>query len=413
MKRYFANPELKASSVILLSIITLLLAINIFTLKLHNDNLKSSYVESIGAITARVVEKNPELESEIIPLVTKEISEEEAEAGVRFLAQYGLTRELENQLFPYVNKVAIRNNILVLSLFTFMALVLFFFNYLQYGVFYSKIRRLTLGSKKVIEGEYDISINENKEGDLSKLAVAFNSMRVAIRNNLSQLNKEKQFLVDILSDISHQLKTPLSSMIVYNDIMLSKDLTKEQRESFLINNGNQLNRMNWLIQSMLKLAKLDANAIEFDKLEQGLKETIEEAVDTLTSKANEQKVNLIFQGDKDILLNHDRLWMEEALINIIKNSIEHTPAEGQVKIDLLENPIYKRIIIEDTGDGIREEDLPNIFKRFYKAKSSKKTDSIGIGLALAKSIIEAHQGIIEVSSEHGVGTRFTITFLKY
>lgn len=413
MKRYFTNPELKVSSVILLSIIVLFFTMNILTLKLHNDNLKESYIESIGAITARVVEKNPELKDEILPLVTKEISQEEAEKGKNFLAKYGLTRELENQLFPYINKASAKNNLSGLYIFALMATVLFLFNYFQYTLLYNKIRRLTLGAKKVIEGDYDISINENKEGDFSKLAYAFNSMRVTIRNNLSQLKKEKQFLVDLLSDISHQLKTPLSSMIVYNDIMLSKDLTKDQRESFLLNNESQLNRMNWLIQSLLKLAKLDANAITFDKAEQGLKETIEEAIDTLAGKAKEQGVQLIFQGDRDVLLNHDRLWMEEALINIMKNSIEHTPAESQVKIDLLENPIYKRIIIEDTGEGISKEDLPNIFKRFYKAKSSKKTDSVGIGLALAKSIIEAHQGIIEVKSDLGVGTRFTITFLKY
>ncbi|SCN22768.1 Sensor kinase CusS [Clostridium sp. N3C] len=413
MKRYFTNPELKVSSVILLSIITLFFVINTIVLKMYNDNLKDSYVESIGAITARVVEKNPELKGEIIPMVTKGISREEAEVGKSFLAQYGVTEELENQLFPYVNKASAKNNITGFFVFALMAIIILLFNYVQYGFFYNKIRRLTIGAKKVVEAEYDISINENKEGDFSKLAVAFNSMRATIRNNISQLEKEKQFLADLLSDISHQLKTPLSSMIIYNDIMLSKDLTKEQREKFLLHNENQLNRMNWLIQSMLKLAKIDANAIEFDKLQQSLKETIEEAIDTLTGKAKEQGVNILFQVDNDMLLDHDRLWMEEALINIIKNSIEHTPAEGQIKIDLLENPIYKRIIIEDTGEGISEEDLPNIFKRFYKAKSSKKTDSVGIGLALAKSIIEAHQGIIEVKSKLGAGTRFTITFLKY
>lgn len=413
MKKYFTNPELKVSSVILLSIITLFFVTNIFAIKVHNDNLKESYVETIGAITARVVESNPELKDDIIPLVTKGITKEEAEIGVRFLAEYGLTKDLENQLFPAVNKASVKNNMSALFIFTLMVVVLFLFNYLQYGFFYNKIRKLTHAAKKVIDGEYDISIAENKEGDFSKLAVAFNSMRVTIRNNLSQLKKEKQFLVDLLSDISHQLKTPLSSMIVYNDIMLSKELTRDQREEFLLNNENQLNRMNWLIQSMLKHAKLDANAIEFDKAEQGLKETIEEAIDTLSSKAKEQEVKLLFHVDRDVILIHDRLWIEEALINIIKNSIEHTSAEGQIKIDLLENPIYKRIIIEDSGEGIREEDLPNIFKRFYKAKSSKKTDSVGIGLSLAKSIIEAHQGIIEVTSTPGVGSRFTITFLKY
>ena len=222
MKRYFTNPELKVSSVILLSIIVLFFTMNILTLKLHNDNLKESYIESIRAITARVVEKNPELKDEILPLVTKEISQEEAEKGKNFLAKYGLTRELENQLFPYINKASAKNNLSGLYIFALMATVLFLFNYFQYTLLYNKIRRLTLGAKKVIEGDYDISINENKEGDFSKLAYAFNSMRVTIRNNLSQLKKEKQFLVDLLSDISHQLKTPLSSMIVYNDIIGSE-----------------------------------------------------------------------------------------------------------------------------------------------------------------------------------------------
>lgn len=111
-------------------------------------------------------------------------------------------------------------------------------------------------------------------------------------------------------------------------------------------------------------------------------------------------------------MNHDRLWLEEALNNIIKNGIEHTQSGGEIKIQLLENPLYKKIIIEDNGEGIKEEDLPNIFKRFYKAKASKKNDSVGIGLALSKSIVEAHDGSIEVESRVGEGTKFSIIFLK-
>jgi signal transduction histidine kinase len=112
-------------------------------------------------------------------------------------------------------------------------------------------------------------------------------------------------------------------------------------------------------------------------------------------------------------LNHDRLWLKEAFINIIKNCIEHTPEEGEINIEVTENPIYTRVVIEDTGEGISEDDLPNIFKRFYKAKTSRKTDSVGIGLALAKSIIESHNGMIEAKSQLGKGTKFIITFLKY
>ncbi|WP_160678310.1 HAMP domain-containing sensor histidine kinase [Clostridium sp. C8-1-8] len=413
MKKYYLNPELRLSSVILFLSTTLFLCITLFSINIYNNNLKEEYIKSIGAITAKVVDKNPELESEIIPLVTREANKEERARGEVILAKYGMTRDLENNLFPYINDTIAKNNYSVISVFLLIAIVLLVLNYFQYTFFYNKIRVLTLGARRVIEGEYDINISENREGDFSKLAVSFNSMKEIIRNNISELKKEKQFLIDLLSDISHQLKTPLSSMMVYNDILLNKELSKEQREGFLINNEGQLDRMNWLIQSMLKLAKLDAKAIEFDKEKQSLNETIEEAIYALETKASEAEVYIEFDYDKEIILYHDRLWLEEALINIIKNGIEHSSNKGKINISLEENPVYTRVTVEDTGEGINEEDLPNIFKRFYKARSSRKVDSIGIGLALAKSIVESHNGIIEAKSQLGVGTKFILTFHKY
>jgi signal transduction histidine kinase len=413
MKRYFVNPEIKISSGILLALMIVFLIFQIEILKIHNDRLKENYVKSIGAITARVIDKNPELEKEIMPLVTKGITEEEAAKGKAIVAQYGLSTALENELFPYVNSTIKRNNYSMTFIFIVMTIVLFIFNYFQYGVFYERLRRLTIGAKKVVEGDYHLTINENKEGDFSKLAFSFNSMREIIRNNISELKHEKQFLVDLLSDISHQLKTPLSSMIIYNDIMINKDLTKEQSQKFLLDNQSQLSRMKGLIQSMLKLAKLDAKAIELDKEQQSLNDTIQEVIDTLESKAKEGKIHINFIEKSEVVFDHDSLWLEEALINIVKNGIEHTSQGGIINIELMENPIYRRITIEDTGEGIGEEDLPNIFKRFYKAKTSRKRESVGIGLALAKSIIEFHNGIIECQSKVSEGTKFTITFVKY
>lgn len=413
MKKYFANPELKLSSVILFLLTTIFLFITLFALKTYNNNLKDDYIKSVGAITARVVEKDPSLEKEIIPLITREASKEQREKGAELVKRYGLTESLDNELFPYINDVSQKNNYTIILIFLFITLIFLILNYIQYSFFYKRIRRLTFGAKKVIEGEYEININENKEGDFSKLAVSFNSMKDIIRNNITELEKEKQFLVDLLSDISHQLKTPLSSMMVYNDILLSKDLEKKQRETFLINNANQLDRMSWLIQSMLKLAKLDAKAIEFDKATESLNETISESINALESKAGEAGVKINFKDEQEMVLFHDRLWLEEAIINIVKNGIEHTSSGGRIDITLEENPLYKRVIIEDSGEGINEEDLPNIFKRFYKAKNSKKSDSVGIGLALSKSIIESHNGIIEAKSRVGVGTKFIVTFHKY
>jgi signal transduction histidine kinase len=260
MKRYFDNYELKVSSMILILLMANFLLLTSIGLKVQHDNLKEDYIKSMGAICTRISEKSPELEKEIIPLITKEITKTEGIKGKELLAKYGLTKNLEDNLFPYM-KTTIRNsNNIIIFIFIIMAGMFFILNYFQYGFFYERIRRLTIGAKKVVDGDYDIAINEDREGDFSKLALSFNSMRKVIRNNLEKLNDEKQFLVDLLSDISHQLKTPLSSMIIYNDIMLTKDLPLEQRNTFLTNNQNQLQKMNWLIRNILKLARLDAKA---------------------------------------------------------------------------------------------------------------------------------------------------------
>lgn len=413
MKEYFINPEIKISSAVILFFMILSLSITAFTLKLHHDRLKEDYIKVLGGVTARVIEKNPDLEKEIAPLITKEISKEEAAKGTQILKQYGLTKHLETEFFPYINRTIRMNNYIIVSIFIFMLAIFLISNYLQYVFLYKRIKRLTLCAQKVVEGDYDLAINENKEGDFSKLSSSFNSMRAIIRSNITALKREKQFLVDLLSDISHQLKTPLSSMIIYNDILMNKELSKEQSRMFLMNNQNQLNRMSWLIKSILKLAKLDAGAIEFDKGNENLNETIQESTDALKSKALEANTDIVFNAETEIFFEHDKLWMEEALINVIKNGIEHTPSGGKITINLMENPIYRRIIVEDTGEGINESDLPNIFKRFYKVKTPKKSDSVGIGLALARSIVEAHNGMIEVQSEIKIGTKFIITFPKY
>lgn len=413
MKNYFNNPEIKISSAIVISINLIFMLITIFTLKFYHDTLKNDYIRSVGAITARVSEVRPELKKEVIPLVTRPVTKEEADEGQKILAQYGLTQSLDNQLFPYVSNTVIKNTYFILIIFTVMAVILFILNSIQNIYFYKRIRSLTLAAKKVVEGEYDVPISEDREGDLSKLALSFNSMRGIIKNNLYELKAEKQFLVNLLSDISHQLKTPLSSMIVYNDILLTKKLTIEQRNIFLTNSKSQLYRINWLIKSILKLARLDAKAIDFNKENQSLNETIESSIEALKVKASYFNIKIIFKENTNVTFPHDREWIREALINIIKNAIEHSKKNGEINIYIEENPIYRRVTVEDNGEGISEKDLPSIFKRFYKAKTSNNSESIGIGLALSKSIIEAHDGIVEARSKVDEGTKFIITFFKY
>lgn len=412
MKRYYENPEFKISIVGITMIVAVFFTLMYSLLEFQNYRLKDNYSKSMGALALRVIDKDPDMEKEIMPYIMKKATGEELDRGGTFLEKYGMEADVEASAFPYLNKITEQNQIEVFVISILLFIILCIAIYFQLGFFYDRIRRISIGAKKVIEGEYNISIPEEKEGDFSKLANSFNSMKNIIRSNITKLEDEKIFLVEILSDISHQLKTPLASLILYNDILLNKELNKEQQNIFLNNNSAQLFRMEWLIKNILKLAKLDARAVQFEMVKDELKETLEEAIENVESRAKVNKVNITLVAEKNIFLNHDRLWMEEAVSNIIKNSIEHS-YNGNIDITLEENPIYTRITIADDGDGIEEEDLPNLFKRFYKTKNNKNPDSIGIGLAITKSIVEAHKGIIEVVSNIGQGTKFIITFLKY
>ncbi|WP_129600389.1 HAMP domain-containing sensor histidine kinase [Anaerophilus nitritogenes] len=413
MKEYFNNPEIKKSYIIFMIIMVIFLIANYIMIQVSYENIRSDYIKVLGGMTAKLVENNPQLETKIVLLMTKELTKEEEEKGKEILRQYGLSESLEVSLFPYI-KDSFRNSIMnILFLGIILTGILFILNYIQYRYFYTHIRSLSLAAKKIVEGDYNLKINETKEGDLSKLTQSFNAMGEVIRGNIFVLKKEKNFLVDLLSDISHQLKTPLSTMILYNDIMLSKNLTKEQAKTFLSNNRDQLNRMKWLILNLLKLTKIDANAIELEIKEQSLNETIEEVIEILENKAVERNVKIDFISSQDISLSHDRLWLQEAFINVVKNGIEHADKGSHVLIDLKDNKAYTKITIHNRGDVIKEEDLVNIFKRFYKSTYSKKSDSIGIGLSLAKSIVEKHGGYIEATSQIDEGTSFIITFFKF
>lgn len=413
MKGYFNNPELKRSSAALLFLMFVFLTCCYAIQTLSNENLKRDYIRVLSSVTAKVVEKEPQLEKEIIPLMTREVSKEEETRGKVILEQYGLTEKLDSTIFPYIKDNLWRGYLNLFLVGLVLSVLLFTLNYLQYGYFYEKMRVFNRAAKKIVDGDYNLKLSEEKEGDLSKLTKSFNSMGEVIRGTIFALHNEKRFLTDLLSDISHQLKTPLSSLILYNDILLNKELTKEQRESFLKNNQHVLNRMSWLILSLLKLAKIDADAIELEIEEQSLNETIEETVEILESKALEAKVNVEFIQEGTVLLKHDRLWLEEALTNVVKNGVEHAGEDGKVTVQLEDNPVFTRIVIHNTGEPICEEDMANIFKRFYKGKNTRKSDSIGIGLSLAKSVVERHGGYIEASSTPEKGTSFNITFLKY
>ncbi|GAA0737797.1 HAMP domain-containing sensor histidine kinase [Clostridium oceanicum] len=409
----FYNPELKNSSLAIVLICSAFILMSTIVLDYGFNTIKNSSIKNNSAIVGSIINKHPELKEEIIPLVTKGITEKDKEIGIKTLSRYGYNENLNIEFLPELKNDLTKTKIYIWIISLFMFIVLFYLNYIQYNSIYKDISKITLGSKYMLENNYDKHLYTNREGEFSKLFNTFSNMRDIIRNNILDLKKEKTFLVNLLSDISHQLKTPLSSLIVFNEIIMSKDINEKEKNIFLLKSKNQLERMEWLIKSLLKLAKLDSGAIIFKKENNCLNDTIKESIETLSTKSLKNNVEIIFNGRNKIKMNHDKEWLTEAFINLIKNGIEHTDKGGYINISIVDSPIYYKVIIEDNGEGIYEEDLPNIFKRFYKGKRSKKSDSVGIGLALSKSIIEGQGGFIEVESERGYGTKFSILFLKY
>ncbi|PGM87776.1 sensor histidine kinase [Bacillus cereus] len=408
------NREIKINILTLALISFLFIIYQVITVHILYDHLKNDYITIWSEITGKLIAQNPENEYEIIQALTNDTANKKdySSDGEMLLNQYGLSAELDSRLFPYLNKHISQNNIYILLGVIGFSLILIFLNYLQYKSFFLKIRNVTAAANKIIEGDYTIDIKQNREGDLAKLANSFHKLKNVIRKSMHNLLEEKQFLIQTLQDISHQLKTPLSTLTVNNDILLQGKLN-EQQHHFLHNNDVQISRISFLIHNLLKVSKIDARAILFEKENSDIIDTIYEVIASLNSKLNKKNMNIHLKTNEKISLFHDSIWMQEALLNILKNSIEHSNENGSIYIEVTNSPIHTEIIIQDFGEGIASEDLPYIFDRFYKTKNSNKEGSIGIGLALTKSIIEAHHGFIKVESQKHSFTKFTITFMKY
>ena len=274
---------------------------------------------------------------------------------------------------------------------------------------YEKIDKLNDYLVRVLSENDDNEILDQEEGELSILKTNIYKTTSTLKYQKELLSDEKKNLAAAIADISHQLKTPLTSMMVMNDLLVDEQ-DDNKRTEFLKTQSSQLNRMNWLIQTLLKLSKLDAGTINLKREEVSAAELIEEAVKPFEIQFDLR--NISFKSDvSEMNIKCDKNWTVEAIQNIIKNCIEHMDDGGELSVSAVDTNIFTQITVRDTGCGIAKDDLPHIFERFYKGKNAGK-DSVGIGLALSKSIIEGEQGEISVESSEGVGTKFIIKFFK-
>lgn len=276
---------------------------------------------------------------------------------------------------------------------------------------YKEIKKLSGYLRQVSSGDYSLDIRDNQEGELSILKNDIYKVTSMLSEQSSLLQREKLRLTDAIADISHQLKTPLTSMMVIADLLRDVRLPEEKRTEFTRKIRIQLERIEWLVSSLLKLSKIDAGTVVFKKDPVNVKRLIQKAVEPVLIPMDIQEQTLLMDGDEEASFTGDLNWTSEALVNILKNCVEHTPSGGTIDISFTENAMFTEIVITDDGRGIPKEDIPYIFKRFYKGKGASE-ESVGIGLAMAHSIIANQNGNIEVQSREGKGTRFRIKFYK-
>ncbi len=274
---------------------------------------------------------------------------------------------------------------------------------------FTEIQNLNTYLERVCSGDFDLNISNNTEGELSILQNNLYKVILMLRSSNEALSKDKVYLASSLADISHQLKTPLTSIMVMTDLINDEnDADKIRQFAGVIE--NQTDRMRWLIQTLLKLSKLDAQTADFKYEQVSVKSILKASIEPFLITLDLKGIQLI-DSTEDFNIRGDRNWSEEAFANIIKNCIEHTEQNGTIRISSKITSIYDEIIIEDNGCGISPEDLPHIFERFYHGRNSS-SDSVGIGLALSKTIFEQENGKISIESEENVGSRFSIRFYK-
>lgn len=273
----------------------------------------------------------------------------------------------------------------------------------------SEIERLNNYLSRVCSGDYSLDIANNAEGELSILKNNLYKVVVRLQTSNEALENDKSYLADSLADISHQLKTPLTSMMMMSELMKNEQ-DEEKRREFISIIENQLDKMKWLITTILKISKLDAGTAELAENEVEISDIIDEALKPFSIILDIKNIGISRETSSFCFVG-DKSWSTEAVENIVKNCIEHTPDGGMLFFEANSTKLYNELIIRDNGCGIAEDDLPHIFERFYHGKNAS-AESIGIGLALASEIFQKQKARLEAESVVGEGTLFRIRFYK-
>lgn len=398
------NPE---TNYLLIVFSTILLCCAIVSVLISNNLINDYKLNLYNNNAALLASLNNDEQAQLTLIgVINGKSQIDSQTGKELLSKYGINEDNIAVISPqyYQNALLILAPILV-ALFSSLFIFLYFSDKQ-----YKRINEITNYSQRVLQKDYSLDIRENSEGDISKLKNEIYKITVTLKEAAEQQTKDKERLAIALSDISHQLKTPMTSLFVMTDLLKQDNLPAEKKQEFFETIQNQLTRINWLVSSLLTLSKLDAKAIVMKNGIYSVKKLIDLVLEPLSIPAEIKGVEIVI-GEIDVSFKGDLNWSREALINIIKNCIEHTAPMGKIEINAQENSLYTSLSIKDSGEGISKDDLRHIFDRFYRGNNAIE-GSVGIGLAMAKAIIIEQGGDIFCQSKKNVGTEFIIKWPK-
>lgn len=375
----------------------------------HNqiNNAKTIYLVNNEALASSLLEQGVEEKTIVTALTNWNVTQQ----GQKLVSAAGISQETENNLLPFILQFQKTTISYMLITGICIASILFL------GTFYFLGKRKTLYEqtervlKDYIDGDYSGILPQNGEGSIFQIFALIEQLAKMLQAKNETEHATKEFLKNTISDISHQLKTPLAALTMYQEIIESEPDNIDTVKEFAKKIGISLKRMEQLIQSMLKITRLDTGNIVFEKSNHNIKEVLLQSVNDLTTRAKNENKHFVFEGDPGLSIFCDIDWTSEAIGNIIKNALDHTTVGGTIHISWERTPLIFRLSIMDNGTGIAPEDIHHIFKRFYRSKYSLDTQGVGLGLSLAKAIIEGQTGTIAVQSELNKGTTFTISLL--
>lgn len=388
------------------SLIVMFIFLLIFVImeKIEYQKYKINFNYKINAIVEKIQDEYPNIDKrEIIEILDSKESKENV------LKEYGYDLDSDSFILQNDNVNSIFSIIRVLLLISLFLILIFLF--IRYDFNNDKeIDKIIKCIEDINHKNYELQLDELSEDKLSILKQEIYKTTIMLKEQAENSLKDKINLKDSLQDISHQLKTPLTSInILLDNIIDNPDMDLNTKENFIKQIKRQIANITFLVQSILKLSKFESNTITFIKEDVSVEKIINEAIKNVSNLCDLKDINILVKINSTYKINCDFKWQVEAITNILKNAIEYSDSGSEVIIECEDNGLYSQIKIKDFGKGMDEEDTLNIFKRFYKGKNATR-DSIGIGLSLSKAIIEQDNGRVAVESKKGNGTTFIIKY---